>query len=59
MGLAYILAPLSGKTKKAGAQGWPSWNPGRGCDQALCHPLIRAITTPHDTEQRQDTPPIR
>jgi hypothetical protein len=58
MGLAYILAPLSGKAKSAQMGRSPLSNPGWGIDWAFPLSLIPSITTPQAAEPRQEILPI-
>ena len=53
MGLAYILAPLSGKAKSAGRMR-AAIKKGQGGDGASFIPLIPSITTRLAVEQRCD-----
>jgi hypothetical protein len=50
MGLAYILAPLSGKAKSAEAADRRRRSSCSGCDWAFPLPLIPSITTPQAAE---------
>ena len=58
MGLAYILAPLSGKAKSAQMGRSPLSNPGWGIDWAFPLSLIPSITTPQAAEPCQEVLPI-
>ncbi|MBM3616446.1 MAG: hypothetical protein FJX28_13785 [Alphaproteobacteria bacterium] len=58
MGLAYILAPLSGKAKSAQGCGSPTSSSGLGCSWAFPLPLIPSNTTPKAAEPRQEALPI-
>lgn len=58
MGLAYILAPLSGKAKSVQGCGSQTSNSRTRCDWAFPLLLIPASTTPQTAEPRQDELPI-
>lgn len=57
MGLAYILAPLSGKIKCRGCRS-PTSSAGPGCNRAFPFPLISSSTTRQVAESRQEARPF-
>ena len=58
MGLAYILAPLSGKTKSIQGCRSPTSNSGSRCDWACPLPQLSSIATPQAAEPSLATVPI-